>query len=395
LATTVVEILDGSLDRIAVVKNLYPIDDQGMVLRYSKELSDYGTCTFRITKNDPLFTSYGDVIMPHQYHVRVVRDGSVVWHGAIIDNPHRTKYYVEIKAAEYLFYLSKRLIKRTSAVAYGGTAPSSDIGLHYRIFSSGTMATAVSAIITETASTFGAGHVLSGLTVGTIDNPNYPDNFTTAAGAPLTGAFTFSSDVVLQFDYHKVLYVLQQFGIYTNCDFEIDENLNFNFRTFLGNKSQAVTFLYGTTGNIVDYDLPRHGERVANDLTGIGSTPAGVILHAEKTDETSKNQFGLLEDAVAFADVKDNNALTARLAAQLRLTSSPEVSPINLVLNEKADMFGTFGVGDIVTTNINDGPNVYKGPRRVVGSTVNLHNTGRELTTVQTNVQRDEDVGGA
>lgn len=391
---TTVEILDRSLNRIAVVKNLYPINIDGMILRYSKELSDYGTCTFRISKNDPLFTNYGDVIVPHQYHIRVMEGESKIWQGAIIDNPSRNRHYVEVKAAKYLYYLSKRLIKRTSAVAYGGTAPSSDIGLHYRIFSSGTMATAVSTIITETASTFGSDHVLSGLTVGTIDNPDFPANFTDSTGTQLTGPLTFSSDFVLQFDYHKVLYVLQQFGVYTNCDFEIDDDLNFNFRTFLGNKAQAITFLYGSRGNIIDYDLPRYGDRVANDLVGIGTTPTGVVLHAQKTDEDSKIQFGLLEDAVAFADVKDNNALAARLAAQLRLTSSPEVSPVNLVLNENSNMYGTFDIGDIVTARIDDGPNQYDGPRRVVGYTVNIHNTGRKLMTVQTNKPRDEDIGG-
>lgn len=392
---TTVEILDRSLNRIAVVKNLYPINKDGMILRYSRELSDFGTCKFRISKNDPIFTQYGDIIVPHQYHVRVIEDGANVWQGAIVDNPSRNKHYVEVKAAQYLFYLKKVLIKRTSAVAYGGTAFSSDIGKHYRIFSSGTMASAVSTIISDAVAALGSDHVLGDLVAGTIDNPDYPANYTSSAGAQLTGAFTFSSDVVLQFDYHSVLYVLQQFGIYADCDFEIDDELNFNFRTFLGNKSQAVTFLYGTRGNIIDYDLPRYGSRVTNDLVGIGTTPKGVVLHAEKTDETSKATFGLLQDAAAFADVKDNNALTARLTSQLRLTSSPEVSPINLVLNENSEMFGTFGVGDIVTVKIDDGPNQFDGARRVVGYTVNLHNTGRRLVTAQTNAPRDEDIGGA
>lgn len=395
MATTVVEILDSSLNRLAVVKNLYPINKDGMVLRYSKELSDYGTCLFRISKNDPLFTNYGDIVVPHQYHIRVKRGATTVWQGAIIDNPSRNKYYVEVKAAEYLYYLDKVLIKRTSAVAYGGTAPSSDIGLHYRIFSSGTMASAVSTIITEAAAAFGSSHILSSLTSGTIDSPSYPANFSTSAGAALTGTFTFSSDVVLQFDYHSVLYVLKQFGIYANCDFEINSSLNFNFETFLGNKSQATTFLYSTTGNIVDYDLPRLGGRVVNDLVGIGTTPDGVILHAEKTDEASKNTYGLLQGAAAFTDVKDQNALTARLAAQLRLVKSPTVSPVNLVLNEKSMPIGVFGVGDIVTVKVVDGAINYSAPRRIIGYTVNLHNTGRELTTVQTNAPRDEDVGGS
>lgn len=365
-----------------------------MVLRYSKELSDYGTCTFRVRKDDPIFTNYGDILVPHQYHIRIRRGGATVWQGAIVDNPSRNKHYIEVKGAEYLFYLDKVLIKRTSAVSYGGIAPSSDIGLHYRIFSSGTMASAVSTIITEVVAAFGSNHILGTLTTGTIENPDYPKNFLDSGGSPLTGAWSFSNDVVLQFDYHSVLYVLKQFGIYANCDFEIDDTLTFNFETFLGNKDHSKTFLYSTTGNIIDYDLPRYGSRVVNDLVGVGTTPDGTILHAEKTDSVSINTYGLLQGATAFTDVKDNNALSARLSEQIRLVSSPTVSPINVVLNEKGFPIGTFGVGDIRTVKIVDGAINYTAPRRVVGYTVNLHNTGRELTTVQTNAPRDEDIGG-
>lgn len=392
--TYAVEILNSALEKVAHIKNLYPLNRDGMILRYSRELSDYGQCSFRVRKDDPMFTTLGDVLVPHQYHIRIRRNGSTVWQGAIVDNPSRNKNYIEVKGAEYLFYLDKVLVKRTSAVSYGAIVPSTDIGKHYRVFSSGTMSSAVSSIVTEAKAAFGSNHILSGLSVDTINNPNYPKNFATATGAPLVGAWNFSSNVVLQFDYHSVLYVLKQFGIYASADFEVTDNLVFNFKNFLGNKSQHLTFLYGTTGNIVDYDLPRYGSRVVNDLVGIGTTPLGTVLHAHKTDEVSKNVYGLLQGAAAFADVKDNNALSARLAEELRLTSSPTVSPVNLVLNERTYPVGIFGVGDIVNVEIRDGAIDYKAPRRIVGYTVNVHDTGRELTTVQTNAPRDEDIGG-
>lgn len=394
MVRTTVDILNSALEKVAEIKNLYPLNRDGMVLRYSKELSDYGKCTFRVRKDDSLFTTYGDILIPHRYHIRIRRGGVVVWQGAIVDNPSRNRNYIEVRGAEYLYYLDKVLIKRTSAVGFGGTAPSSDIGKHYRIFSSGTMATAVSTIVTEAIASFGSSHILSDLTVGTVDNPNYPKNFTTGAGAALTGAWSFSNDVVLQFDYHSVLYVLKQFGIYASADFEVTDALVFNFRSFLGNKAHSTTFLYSTTGNIVDYDLPRLGSRVVNDLIGIGTTPTGTVLHAHKTDETSKLDYGLLQGASAFSDVKDNNALGVRLSEELRLTSSPTVSPVNLLLNERVYPVGVFGVGDIVNVEIKDGAIDYQAPRRIVGYTVNLHDTGRELTTIQTNAPRDEDIGG-
>ncbi len=390
---TYVEILDRSLNKICEVRALVPLTADGMVLRYSRELSDYGFCEFRISTADPLWDDFGDIAVPHKYHVRIKRGGSYVWQGAIIDNPSRNKGFVQVRAAEYEYYLDKVLIKRTSAVSYGGTEPSEDIGKHYRIFSTGTMATAVTNIITEAVAAFGDNHILGSLTTGTIENPDYPANFTTIAGAALTGAWNFSENVVLQFDYHSVLYVLKAFGVYTNADFQITDDLEFNFEKFLGNKQPGIGFVYGTRGNIVDYDLPRFGGRVVNDLIGIAVTPDGTILHAEKTDEVSKEEFGMLQGPASFTDVKDKNALTARLSAELRLTNSPEVSPSNFVLDEKAYPIGQYDIGDLVTAQVQDGAIDYNEVRRVVGYTVNVHDTGRELTTVQTNKPRPEDVG--
>lgn len=390
---TTVEILNRSLERIAVAKALYPINEQGMVLRYSKELSDYGTCLFRLRPQDPLFTQYGDILEPHKYHIRIKRGNATVWQGAIVDNPHRTHNYVEVKGAEYEYYLSRKNVKRTSAVSYGGTAPSEDIGLHYRVFDTGTMATAVTNIVTEAKAAFGSNHIMANLTLGTIENPDYPKNFTTAAGEALTGEWNFSSDVVLQFDYQSVLYVLQAFGMYANADFRINNDLEFEFKTFLGNKNPGIGFIYGIQGNIVDYDIPRLGSRMTNSLTGIATDPNGLVLHAEKSDSVSKEEYGPLEDSAAFSDVKDKNALNARLAEQLRLTSRPEATPHNFLLNEKAYPLGQYDIGDLVTAKVKDGAIDYKEVRRVVGITVNVHNVGREMVTVQTNAPRAEDVG--
>jgi hypothetical protein len=47
-ARTSVEILNGSLQKVAEIRNLYPLNSRGMVLRYSKELSDFGDCHFRV-----------------------------------------------------------------------------------------------------------------------------------------------------------------------------------------------------------------------------------------------------------------------------------------------------------------------------------------------------------
>lgn len=389
---TTVEILDGTLGKVAEVRSLYPINNKGMILRYSKELSDYGTCTFRVSTKDPLFTQ-GDILLPHKYHVRIKRGASTVWQGAIVDNPQRNKNYVEVKAAEYEFYLNHVLIKRTSKVGFGETEPTDDIGLHYRVFKTGTMAAAVTALITEAKAALGSAHLLADLSTGTIENPDYPSNFKDSAGTALTGGWNFSDDVVLQFDYQTVLYALKAFGVYASADFRLNADLSFDFKKFLGNKQLNLSFEYGARGNIADYNAPRLGSNMINDYFGIATSPDGTVLHAEKTDDTSKNTYGLMQGAVAFSDVKDQNALSSRLAEDLFLVKDPTDSPISLVLNDKSYPLGQYDVGDIVTVKIKDGAIDYSAPKRIVGFSVTVHNTGRELITLQTNNAKPKDLG--
>lgn len=384
---TVVEILDKSLSKVAEIRNLYPINNQGMVLRYSKELSDYGKCTFRVRSNDPLFDTLGDILIPHTYSIRIKRGGTTVWQGAITNNPQRTRNFVEVEAYEYLYYLDKILIRRSSSNP--ATNKADDL---YRIFKANTMSSVVNTLVTEAKSDFGSKHPLSNLSIGTIENPDYPKGFTDTSGKALTGAWNFNSTVQLQFDFHTTYYVLKAFGIYASADFNIDESLKFNFEKFLGNKKNNIVFQYGSKGNVVDYNSPRLGRRMVNDLWGIATDANGKIYHIEQKDTDSINSYGKLEDANAYADVKDKNFLKTRITEDLRFTKTPDDSPINLILNEKAYPLGQYDIGDIVSLKIDDNVISLNARRRIIGITVNLHDTGRELVTVQTNKPRDEDL---
>lgn len=383
----VVQILNKDLELVAVVKALMPINDAKTVLRYSKRLSGYGECIFRISTKDPIFERLGDIIEPHKYHVRVMRGNTTVWQGAIIDNPHRTKNYQEVRAMQYLFYLDKVLVERTKEVVAGE-------GFHYREFNSGTMASAVNNIVTYAKNYFGTNHIMGDLVVNTanIENPNYPKNFTTVAGAALTGAWNFSSDISLMFDYHKVYFVLQSFGIYSNADFTIDSDLTFRYKRFLGTNRQNVQFLYGQRGNVVDYDIPRYGQRMANDLVGIAAQTDGRIIRSTKSDSVSRDTYGNLQDAMPFADAKDQNSLNARVAEELRFLKQPENAPLSFTVNEKAYFLGAYDTGDIISVRVKDGPIDYNAPRRITQFVVNVHETGREVTVVQTNEPRDSDL---
>jgi hypothetical protein len=389
-----IEILDTSLNKIAEVKSPLPMR-QGMVLTYSKELSDFGTCKFRLSAYDNLLTQYGDIIQPHKFHIRLRRNGQIVWQGAIVENGARNKEYIEVTAAEYEFYLSKILVQRTSNDPATGTAD----GV-FRIFNSGTMADAVSTILTESINTWktstNSASILAGMTLGVIENPNYPPNLTDANGSALTGAWSFSSALQLQYDFQTVLYLLKSFGIYTYADFYIDQNLQFNFKEFVGNdRHYDVSFVFQQfNSNVVDYNLPRLGQRMANDVFGIATDTSGEILHKEQSDQNSISNYGLMQGTAAFSDVKDGGILNARMAAELPLVSTPDETNALFILNETAAYpIGLWDVGDIVHCSVQNNGVDFEADRRIVGATVQVHGTGREATTVQTNIPQSWQLG--
>jgi hypothetical protein len=248
--------------------------------------------------------------------------------------------------------------------------------------------------MTEAISDYaGTNHILSTMTLGTIENPDYPQGLTSDFdSSSLTGPWSFgdgsesNKGPTVQFDYHTMLYVLQTFGNYSYADFRINYDLTFDFKKFLGKKQQDVlTFSYGNQGNIVDYNAPRFGKRQMNKVTAIATDPNGVILANDQSNQDSINTYGLLEGVAAYSDVKGAGILASRSKAELPLVDTPDESNITIYLNEKSYPLGMYGVGDLVTIKIKDTGIDLTQIRRIVGITVNQHNTGRETIAVQTN----------
>lgn len=379
--TYVVEILDSSRNPIAQIKNLVPINQRGTVLRFRKVLSNWGSCLFRVQSRDPVLSS--NILEPWKYGVRIKRNNAVIFQGIIINNPRRNSEFIEVEARTYLYRLDKLFVKRDAATA---AEPYKD---NYRTFDSGTMKAAVEAVLSEGKAAVNTGDVLKSFTNGTIENPDFPNYFTKGDGSALTGGWTFSSDMTLQFDYKSILYVLKAFGIYANADFEVTNDLVFNFKKYIGVKQPELVFEYSNYGSIVDYDVPLNGERMTNDLLGIAVDVENKILHFNKRDEASVKNYLLMQDVAAFLDVKDKNALRARIIEELPFVAQPD-STINAVLNEKAYPLGQYDVGDTITLKIKDGIIDVNQQRRVVGISVEVHHTGTELITLQTNLPRDD-----
>lgn len=378
-----IEILDNSGDLVTPVTILAPINKANDTIYLTYRLSNYGELKFRVSTKDPLFETVGDVLEPYRYHVRVLRFGSEIWRGVIINNPQRNNRFVECKAYSYLFLLKKLLIRHDASVTAGD-------GLdNYKTFSSGTMDTAVTTIVNNAIADAGSNNPVSTFTIGTIENPNYPSNYTDANGAAMTGAWTFSSSLTLQYDYRSPLYVIGSMAQYVGYDFEVTHEKVFNFQDFIGNRVSSKTFRYGAGGNLLDYNLPRYGERMANVLTGVAADFGNQILHIEQSDTVSVGTYGKVHDVAAYIDVKNTNALKSRLNEELRLISTPE-SEVHLELNDKAPSLGEYNIGDIITIDIDDGVVQYRNQeRRIVGINLTVSNNGSDQITLITNKPKD------
>lgn len=376
-----IEILDKNRNLVAPIQVLAPINSSQDTIFFTYRLSNWGQLKFRVGTKDPIFDAAGDVLEPHKYHVRLKRYGSVIWQGVIVKNPERNRRYVEVVAYGYLFLLNKILIRHDASVTAGD-------GLdNYRTFKTGTMATAIQGLLTDAIADVGSGPITS-ITTGTIENPDFPANYTKADNTALTGTWTFSSDMTLQYDYRSVFYVINSMAMYPACDFELTKDLVFNFKQFIGNKQPTLSFTYGEFGNVLDYNLPRDGDRMANSLIGVAADFGNQILHVEENDNVSQGTYGKIQDVAAYIDVKNKNALRSRLTEELRLISVPD-SELQLTLNDRAYPLGQIGIGDIVRVKIDDHVVSFDQQRRIVGINVSVSNNGSDKIVLMTNKPKE------
>ncbi len=377
-----IEILDKDLNALTELKSFYPLDSSGNFLEYVDKLSAWGKCRFRVATHDQSLVDYGDIFEPFKYHVRIYRSDILVWSGLIVTNPRRTKRFIEVEARTYIYLFTKVLVRRDASVAAG------DGKDNYRTFDTGTMATAVQNIFTEAKADSGDNSMLSRFTLGTIENPAFPANYTRADGSALTGTWNFSADMTLQFDYRDIFYVLSALAMYPACDFEVTKDLVFNFKQYIGNKTTDIVFEYSNWGSVTDYNAPLNGDRMANDLTGVAADFGNQILHSQKVDDASVQEYGRIQGVAAYIDVKNINALRSRLVEELRLTSKPD-SELHVTLNDKAYPLGQYGLGDVVRIRVKDRIIDVDQLRRIVGIDVYVGGTGQETIRLITNKPKE------
>lgn len=381
-----IDILDKNLAYVATVHNTPELDKSGFFLEFSQRLSSWGEARFRVATHDPLFTATGDIFQPWANHVRVKRGNAIVFQGVIVKNPSRTRKYIEVVAYSYLYLLNVKRIVHDASVTTGDNLD------NYLTMQSGTMASQINTMLTKAIASAGQMPIRL-LTLGAIENPQYPTGYVDATGAALTGAWTFTSNFKLQYSYVPVFKVISALGIYAQADFEITPALVFNFKLNVGNSQPGLVFNYGafggTYGNIEDFNIPLDGVGMANDIMGVAADTSGQTFHTAKSDSTSVAQYGAVEGVAAFSDVKDNNTLVTRLQQELVYTSNP-ASEIHIWLNSQAPPLGQYGVGDIVTVKIKQGIYAVDAPRKIVAIFARIHLSGKESIRIVTNQPRNQ-----
>lgn len=373
-----IEILNKSGGFVAPIRNTAALDKSGQWLRITKKLSDWGTCRFRVSTKDPIFTTEGDILTPWKYHVRVRRDGVTIWQGVIIKNLSRTKYHIDVEARTYLYMLDRVLIRHDASDGKGSE--------NYRTLRAGTLAASIQTLVSEATTDMGV--AMTSLTAGTIDNPNFPADFKDSTGTTLSGAWTWSDTFQYKFDYRSLLFVLKVLGGFANFDFEVTNSFVLNFKSYIGNKQPELKFFYGEFGNIRDYDTPLDGEGMANFIQAVAADNDFNIIHAEASDQASINEYGKIPVVAAYVDVKNTNLLISRSREELNLVKTPGAE-VHLVLNNKAFPIGQWDVGDTVTVEIKDHVINVSEQRRIVGYEIDVEANMEETVRLITNKPRD------
>jgi hypothetical protein len=394
-----IEILDNTLRPLTRI-TVFPVLNSatGTYLEFSKVLSSYGTCRFRVSTLDPVWKQYGNIFQPYQNHIRVKRDGVLAWQGIVINNPHRVHQYIEIEAMEYEFLFTKHLINHDST----GTADDSG-NQDYRTLNAGTVGFYVQQFLTELKGKAGSGSPLQLLQIGKIENPLFPEGYVDLNNNSIAGKpWTFSSNFQLQFDFRDYQYVLQALALYAEFDYELiesfDQNQNtiltFNFQQYIGNKNTGLVFEYGPHGAIENYDSPLNGSGLVNTLTGLCGDSAGTntISILGLPAPNSIKQFGALEGVAAFADVKSLNTLRTRLLEELYVVSIPDQELKVQLSSDKAAPIGQYNLGDSATFIINDHYIQFNQVRRITGIDVQVNMEDKERVTLNTTLPRDTQI---
>jgi hypothetical protein len=315
-------------------------------LQYSFTLDDAGTCYFQLPLLDA--SCKRSLLDPGKREIHVYRGDTLVWGGdlwAAQVSELSQGQVVQFSAAEYYERLRHRIIDVTKDYKGWGQV---DIAWDLIAFTQ--------------AKTGGNMNITRGTTpaTGIVRDVRYPAfDRTTVADA---------IDAIVRLN--------------DGFDFKITPDKTFKtFYPSKGSLKDSIVFEVGKNVSSISYTID--AADIANKIDAVGGGSGQDACYASAIDTTSRGDYGLMELAFQFSDIRSFALLQKRADNRLRLYKKPRYQPeFGVWLQAKDPDYGSFLEGDTVRVRGNYGYVSLDQNFRIVGLEYHQDNDGREAASV-------------
>lgn len=173
--------------------------------------------------------------------------------------------------------------------------------------------------------------------------------------------------------------------IQNGVDVEIAPNKTVNvYYPTQGTTRPEIVFATGE--NILSWSFSEDGTAMANDVTALGAGQGISMLtsHTQSADYL-RSSYGLRQAATSYKDVSEQDTLDGHAASDLARRQQTVAVLTITVDGSLTPVLGTYGTGDVVTIQINEGTFQLNQPLRIAGLKVMPGNDGEEVVALTLN----------
>lgn len=318
----------------------------------TRVLSSVGELVFTIPKEDPKFSLLSGL----KSHLKVVRNGTVIWKGNYDFLRENLDSYV-IFGSTYEALMDYYLVVPD--------APSTST---VRKFTGKKIATEIIQVLFNEVTALSNSLLAFPFSMGTLENPYTPST-------------TTEMTVNMEFEYDTLLDVVQRGAYAGGADFEITTEKVLNFYRRKGaNKPNIVLHLKDLEpSNIRDFQKDTDFRRIGNDIYAFGVGVGVNFLKANSADATSQSSYGLVQRNLGIPkNLVDQATLNKLVADQINLVKSPPSLTTPKVMPSGFDLFNGWDLGDNVYIDIDHGGTLVTEYQRVIGVQLAYANNGAE-----------------
>lgn len=327
----------------------------------TKVLSSVGELVFTIPKEDPKFSLLTGI----KSHLKFVRNGTVIWKGNYDFLRETLDNYV-IFGSTYEALMDNYLV-----------APDSPSTSTVRKFTTKKIGTEIVQVLFNEAKAL-TNSLLSGFSLGTIENPYTPST-------------TTEMTVNMEFEYDTLLDAIARGAYAGGADFEITTSKALNFYRRKGSNKPNITIHLKDLepSNVRDFQKDTDFRRIGNDIYAFGVGLGVNFLKANKTDSTSQTTYGLMQKYLGVPkNLVDQATLNKLVEDQITLLKTPPAKTTPKIVSSGFDLFNGWDLGDNLYVDIDHGGTVVTEYQRVIGVQLAYANNGAESIFVYLDVVR-------